>query len=483
MEQGGRGGSGLRLRIGFALDVAGYGARTVPERAEIQRRLRQLVVTALGGCGLPLDPAVVDHQWTGDGINAILPADIDPTIAVPVLIRSMAAGLARDNARCCDRIRLRLGIGVGLTEPSAAGYDGPLIVDISRLVDSATLRAALAASPAADLAAAISSQLYDLVIKVGYPGIPPGQFTKVNVTAKEFSGPAWIWVSARQWSEPAYSPLTPADPRQAGGHRIVARLGSGVGTRVYLAAGQTPGGGWTAVKVFGTDLTTDQETRRRLVTGALAASVVRGPHLASVTGSDTGASQPWVASTLVRGPSLAATVAETGPLPADSAAWLALGLARAVATLAESGLSHHAITPHNVLLDADGPVLTDFGISRAALTSAPGTAADDVLQLGAAVCHAVTGRSPWDGSLDGPLPLAGPHGEPDLAGCPPALAPVLKACLAADPAARPAAARLHAWLADVAGPRPRLWLPGPVRARLAEYRELPPPRPRPRRPR
>ena len=74
-------------------------------------------------------------------------------------------------------------------------------------------------------------------------------------------------------------------------------------------------------------------------------------------------------------------------------------------------------------------------------------------------------------------------GDPDLAGCPPSLAPIVGACLAADPAARPAAAKLHAWLAAEIGQRPRSWLPGPVAARVAEYRALPPSRGRFRWPR
>ncbi len=59
---------------------------------------------------------VVDHQWTGDGINAVLPSDIDPPAVLSVLIRSLAAGLSADNARHADRIRLRMAIGVGLIE-------------------------------------------------------------------------------------------------------------------------------------------------------------------------------------------------------------------------------------------------------------------------------------------------------------------------------------------------------------------------------
>jgi hypothetical protein len=150
--------SGRALRTGFVLDVAGYGTRAVPERDDVQRRLRQLVVAMLAESGLTLDRRVVDHQWTGDGINAVLPSDIDPPTVLSVLIRSLAAGLSADNARHADRIRLRMAIGVGLIERRAAGFGGPVIVDINRLVDSAALRAALSGEPAADLAVAISDQ-------------------------------------------------------------------------------------------------------------------------------------------------------------------------------------------------------------------------------------------------------------------------------------------------------------------------------------
>ena len=108
--------------------------------------------------------------------------------------------------------------------------------------------------------------------------------------------------------------------------------------------------------------------------------------------------------------------------------------------------------------------------------------------LGATVFFAAVGRSPWrDGSARtvtaAPRRAAGLLADPDLTGCPPVLAPIIGACLAADPAARPAAAMLHAWLAGEIGQRPPSWLPGPVAARVAEYRALPPSRGRFRWPR
>ena len=507
-DAGGRGGrhtartasgrrqSGRALRIGFVLDVAGYGTRTVPERDDVQRRLKRLVIAMLSECGLRLDARVVDHQWTGDGINGVLPSDIDPPSVLSVLVRSLAAELSADNARHSDRIRLRMAIGVGLIERRAAGFGGPVIVDINRLVDSAALRSALSDEPAADLVVAISDQVYTLIIQPGYPGIPVGQFTQTNVTAKEFSGPAWIWLPTRQWSEPAYAPLGVTDPREVGGYRIVARLGSGQAGPVYLASAGFSGGGfsdadpgWAALKLFDQRLVADPAVRRRLSLGVITASVAREPHVASLIDSDIGddKDQAWVASTLVRGPSLAAVVAETGRLPAATSGWVALGLARALTTLHEAGFTHDAVSPHNVLLDTHGPVLTDLGMNRTTLICGPGRLSDDVLMLGATVFFAATGRPPWgDGSaVTVPaLPAAADlPDDPDLTGCPPALAPVVAACLAADPAARPTAAKLHAWLADRTGRRPRSWLPGPVDARVTEYWALPPSRGRFRWPR
>jgi len=475
-----RGRPGLRLRMAFVLDVVGYGGRTVPQQQEVSRRLRALVDATLDPCDLKLDPEIVDYQWTGDGINAVLPADIDPTMTLPVLMRSLAAALGADNARSADRIRIRMAVSVGLIERGVTGFDGQLIVEINRLVDSAPVRAGLSEAPAADLVVAISDHVYAMMIRPGYPGIPRGQLTRVEVAAKEFSGPAWLWLSARQWSEPAYLPLTGADPLQVDGYRIYARLGSGHAGVVYLGApADRLDAGWVALKVFDQALIADADVRRRLVTGAVAASVLTDPHLAPVVAAEAAVARPWVASTLVRGPSLADTVTQTGPLPPAAVGWTALGLARAIATLHQAELTHRAITPGNVLLDGHGPMLTDFGVNRAALVLGPGRPADDVYLLGATIAYAAIGRVPWPDLSAVPLPPGAasvPSGDLDLAGCPAELAQIVFSCLSPDPARRPTAERLIGWLADVAGQRPETWLPDPVATRLRDYQALPAPR-------
>lgn len=467
--------------MGFTLDVASYGARPVPDRDPIQERLRDLVDTVLASCGLapggPLGGPTVDLQWTGDGVNAVLPPDVDPTVVLSVLLRSLAAALSADNARHGDRIRLRMAVGVGLIEPTAIGFGGPMIVEIHRLVDSTALRDALTGAPAADLAVALSDLAYTLIVKPGYQGLPAGQFAPATATAKEFSGTAWLWLSTQQWSRPAYPPSEPGDPREVGGFRVVARLGHpGSAAIVYLACREGIDGvehGWAALKVFGPRLTADPDARRRLLPGALAAKVVRESGIAPVmaapgaasdaNGSITGGTDPlWVASALVRGPSLAETIVETGPLPADTVGWIALDLARALATAHQAGLTHQAVSPRNVLLSADGAVLTDFGVNTSALTKGPGTTADDVLMLGATVYFAATGYSPW----------ADVPGGLDQTGCPPWLEPIVRACLAADPQRRPTAASVQTQLAGTIGQRPASWLPAAVDARIAEIGRL-----------
>ena len=77
----------------------------------------------------------------------MLPADIDPTVILPLLIRSLASALGADNAQSADRIRMRMAVSVGLIERGLAGFGGQLIVDINRLVDSARAARGAAEAP------------------------------------------------------------------------------------------------------------------------------------------------------------------------------------------------------------------------------------------------------------------------------------------------------------------------------------------------
>jgi O-acetyl-ADP-ribose deacetylase (regulator of RNase III) len=181
------------LRIGFVIDVVGYGSRSSPGQEAVQERLFRLVGRVLSDCGLGL--ADVDHEWSGDGVNLIFPSAIDPTTALPCLVTSVARRLAEDNRRYADRLRLRMAVGIGIVGPGPTGFAGPLILDINRLVDSAPLRAAIAQHDYTDVAVLLSDTLYSAVIRPGYSGLQAAELQVVDVAVKEFQRPAWLWIS------------------------------------------------------------------------------------------------------------------------------------------------------------------------------------------------------------------------------------------------------------------------------------------------
>ncbi|MEU3155953.1 ABC transporter substrate-binding protein, partial [Streptomyces griseus] len=138
-----------------------------------------------------------------------------------------------------------------------------------------------------------------------------------------------------------------------------------------------------------------------------------------------------------------------------------LWLAAALVAVHEAGLIHRDVKPGNVLLALDGPRLIDFGIARhegaTALTTSgavigtPGYLAPeqasaaplgppcDVFSLGCVLGYAATGRPPFGAGGGAGALFRTIHEEPDLTGVPPGLAPLIAACLAKDPAARPTA--------------------------------------------
>ncbi|KOG88435.1 serine/threonine protein kinase, partial [Streptomyces varsoviensis] len=126
----------------------------------------------------------------------------------------------------------------------------------------------------------------------------------------------------------------------------------------------------------------------------------------------------WIVMELVDARSLEQVLTQDGPVEPREAARIGLGLARALRSVHAVGVLHRDIKPGNVLLTVRGRiVLTDFGIAAmqdaAALTMA-GTLVgspeymapervegreqgppSDLWSLGATLCAAVGGRSPF----------------------------------------------------------------------------------------
>ncbi|MGP3984607.1 protein kinase domain-containing protein [Streptomyces sp. KR80] len=248
------------------------------------------------------------------------------------------------------------------------------------------------------------------------------------------------------------------DPEYAGRYRLEARLGSGGMGVVHLA--RSASGLRLAVKVVHADFAADDEFRARFRQEVTAARRVSGAFTAPVVDADLDAAQPWMATLYIPGPTLAEHVKGNGPLAPDEVKRLAAGLAEALRDIHRAGVVHRDLKPGNVLLAEDGPKVIDFGISRPSdsdlrtetgkLIGTPpfmapeqfqrprsvGPAAD-VFALGSVLVHAATGSGPFDSESPYLVAYQVVHDEADLTGVPGDLVPLIRACLAKDPADRP----------------------------------------------
>lgn len=240
-----------------------------------------------------------------------------------------------------------------------------------------------------------------------------------------------------------------------GPYRVVRELGAGGMGRVCLA--MSPGGRAVAVKLIRPELAGDPGFRRRFAAEVQAARAVSGAYTAPVVDADPDGEQPWLATLYVPGPTLQELIGRDGPLDGPRLRALAGGLAEALESIHAAGVVHADLTPRNIIMAQDGPRVIDFGISRALegtqTTSVLGTPgylspeqvasgravgpASDVFTLGAVLVFAATGRPPFGVGLPASQLYRVVHEEPDLDGVPAALSPLVGACLAKNPGARP----------------------------------------------
>ena len=162
-----------------------------------------------------------------------------------------------------------------------------------------------------------------------------------------------------------------------------------------------------------------------------------------------------------------------GPLPAGSLLTLAAGLTESLSAIHAAGVVHRDLKPSNVLLAEDGPRVIDFGISRAAESTAltqaglvigsPGFMSPeqamgyevgppcDIFSLGAVLAFAATGQGPFGTGTTASLLYRVVHGTPSLDQVPADVRPLIERCLAKDPRQRPTADGL---LAEVGALQP-----------------------------
>jgi Protein kinase domain len=247
-----------------------------------------------------------------------------------------------------------------------------------------------------------------------------------------------------------------------GAYRLLDKIAEGGMGVVYLARGA--GQRTVAVKVLRPTVAGDPVARRRLAREVETMQRVRSPHVAEVIDADLAGDVPYIVTRYVPGRTLDEVVSEQGPLRGGMLARLAGGLAEALAAVHAAGVVHRDVKPGNVMMLRGTPVVIDFGIAqgpeatRLTLTGMfmgtpgylapeviegqPSTAASDVHAWGATVAFAATGRPPYGtGAYEG-IFYRIVNGQPDLAGAPAPLVPLLAAALARHPAHRPSAQQL-----------------------------------------
>jgi predicted Ser/Thr protein kinase len=255
-------------------------------------------------------------------------------------------------------------------------------------------------------------------------------------------------------------PLADGDPRRVRDYDVTGRLGEGGQGVVYLGRDSA---GPVAIKLLHAQLIEDEQARARFVREVEVTKRVARFCTAQVLSAGLSGGRPYIVSEYVPGPSLHRQVRDDGPRRGSALDRLAINTATALAAIHGAGVVHRDFKPGNVLMGPDGPVVIDFGISRAldasgTMTSAvsqvvgtpafmaPEQLADgvigphtDMFAWAVTMVYAATGV-PAFGHRSIPQVINRIlHEEPDLGALGDHLRPIVAACLSKDPADRPAA--------------------------------------------
>ncbi|MGW2515975.1 serine/threonine-protein kinase, partial [Streptomyces sp. NPDC001617] len=216
------------------------------------------------------------------------------------------------------------------------------------------------------------------------------------------------------------------------------------------------------MRIDGLDAEDTRTRRERTLREARATARIDHPNVVRVYDVVDEGERLWIVMELVVGRSLERMMVEDGPLGPREAARIGLGLVAALRQVHARGVLHRDIKPGNVLVEsaaADRVVLTDFGIAAIqdakALTMVgmlvgspdymapervsgrPQGPPSDIWSLGATLCAALAGRSPFSRDTTLATLHAVLYEEPELPAAAGPLRDILAALLEKDPSVRP----------------------------------------------
>jgi serine/threonine-protein kinase len=188
------------------------------------------------------------------------------------------------------------------------------------------------------------------------------------------------------------------------GYRLEERIGAG-GMAVVFRARDERLGRRVALKILAPALAADEAFQRRFIREARAAAAVDDPHIIPVFEAGEAGGVLFIAMRYVPGGDLRSLVRRVGPLSAGRAAAIVSSVASALDAAHGAGLVHCDVKPANMLVDArpgrpDHVYLSDFGLSKAALSSSGPTGLGQFLGTASYAAPEQIGGKPADGRAD-----------------------------------------------------------------------------------
>jgi hypothetical protein len=176
----------------LVVDVEGFGDRDRTHRHQIAVRdgMYGVLREAFDRVGIPWADCYREDR--GDGVLILIPPDVPKSVFTGFLPAGIAAGLRQHNAGNCHgaRMRLRAALHAGEVLFDDNGIVSAAVIHAFRLLDDATVKAALARS-LGTLAVVASDWFYDEVIRHDLMS-RPAHYRQVRVVAKETRTTAWV---------------------------------------------------------------------------------------------------------------------------------------------------------------------------------------------------------------------------------------------------------------------------------------------------